>query len=246
MRLIGKRFSRMQKGVNGNHSLHNIYNQKTNSTMILKVEPPLTPIQLPSIEAITGDKLTAFAPKTIGIQYSFLTEKGIDKSTEIIKQLFDIGQLFDKIKHFEDVASAFRRIEKKERTYRSGMSDKTIDTVFDDILETCFMIAKYEDKDMSPEMEEIRKGVRSFDNWSLIRFKKDQVQEAVGKVAYLILKIKNQDTDNPSVFHELLNKSDYLIPNDSKYNYLNKKLKNIPNGALFYWYQVVKILEAQA
>ena len=124
--------------------------------MILKVEPPLTPIQLPSIEAITGDKLTAFAPKTIGIQYSFLTEKGIDKSTEIIKQLFDIGQLFNKIQHFEDVASAFRRIEKNERTYRSGMSDKTIDTVFDDILETCFMIAKYEDKDMSPEMEEIR------------------------------------------------------------------------------------------
>jgi predicted nucleotidyltransferase component of viral defense system len=211
----------------------------------LKVEQPLTPIQLPSIEAITGDKLTAFAPKTIGIQYSFLTEKGIDKSTEIIKQLFDIGQLFDKIQDFEDVASAFRRIEEKERTYRSNMRDKTIDTVFDDILETCFMIAKFEDKDKSPEMEEIRKGINSFRSWALAPFRKDQVQEAVGKVAYLILKIKNQDMDTLSLFHQSLNKSDYLIPNDSKYNYLNKKLKNIPNGALFYWCQVVKILETQ-
>jgi hypothetical protein len=223
-----------------------VTNPRTIDLNWIKVEQPLTPIQLPSIEAITGDKLTAFAPKTIGIQYSFLTEKGIDKSTEIIKQLFDIGQLFDKIEHFEDVASAFRRIEAKERTYRNSMSNKTIDTVFEDILDTCFMIAKYEDRDKSPEMEEIRKGVNSFRGWTLAHFRKEQVQEAVGKVAYLILKIKNKDTDNPSVFHESLNKSDYLIPNDSKYNYLNKKLKNIPNGALFYWCQVVKILETQS
>jgi hypothetical protein len=209
----------------------------------LKVDKPLIPIQLPSIEAITGDKLTAFAPKTIGILYSFLTDKGIDKSTEIIKQLFDIGQLFDKIQHFEHVASAFRRIEEKERTYRSNMSHETIDTVFEDILDTCLMIAKFEDKDNSAEMEEIRKGINSFKSWTLIPFRRDQVQEAVGKVAYLILKIKKQNTDNPSLFHESFTKSDYLIPNDSKYNYLNKKLKNIPNGALFYWYQVVKMLE---
>ena len=209
----------------------------------LKVDKPLVPIQLPSIESITGDKLTAFAPKTIGIRYSFLTDKGIDKATEIIKQLFDIGQLFDKIQYFEDVAYAFRQIEEKERTYRN-MSHKTINTVFDDILETCLMIAKFEDKDTSPEMEEIRKGVKSFNSWSLIPFKRDQVQEAVGKVAYLILKIRKQETANPLLFHETFNKSDYLIPNDSKYNFLNKKLKNIPNGALFYWYQVVKMLES--
>jgi predicted nucleotidyltransferase component of viral defense system len=219
----------------------------TNSCTInqswLKADKPFAQIQLPSIESITGDKLTAFAPKTIGIRYSFLTDKGTDKATEIIKQLFDIGQLFDKIQHFEDVASAFREIEEKERIYRN-MGDKTINTVFDDILETCLMIAKFEDKDTSPEMEEIRKGVRSFNSWSLIPFKRDQVQEAAGKVAYLILKIKKQETINPSLFHESFNKSDYLIPNESKYNYLNKKLKNIPNGALFYWYQVVKILES--
>ena len=82
------------------------------------------------------------------------------------------------------------------------MKDKTINTVFEDILDTCFMIAKYEDRDKSPEMEEIRKGIRSFESWTLVRFKKDQVQEAVGKVAYLILKIKEQETTNPSLFHE--------------------------------------------
>ncbi len=219
-----------------------VTNSRTINQSWLRVDEPFTPIQLPSIESITGDKLTAFAPRTIGIRYSFLTEKGIDKATEIIKQLFDIGQLFDKIQHFEDVAYAFRQIEEKERTYRK-MQDKTINTVFDDILETCLMIAKFEDKDKSPEMEEIRRGIKRFDSWSLIPFKRDQVQEAVGKVAYLILKIKKREMDNLALFHESFNKSDYLIPNDSKYNYLNKKLKNIPNGALFYWFHVVKMLE---
>lgn len=208
----------------------------------LSIDKPFIPIQLPSIEAITGDKLTAFAPKTIGIRYSFLTEKGIDKSTEIIKQLFDIGQLFDKIQNFEHVSYAFRQIEAKERTYRSEMSDKTIETVFNDIIETCLMIAKFDDRDNSPEMTEIRKGINSFKNWGLIPFRRDQVQEAVGKVAYLILKIKKQDSNKPLLFNELFKKSDYLIPNDSPYNYLNKKLKNLPNGALFYWYHAVKML----
>lgn len=210
----------------------------------LSIDKPLILIQLPSIEAITGDKLTAFAPKTIGIRYSFLTDKGIDKSTEIIKQLFDIGQLFDKIQNFQHVDSAFRQIEAKERTYRSDMSDKTIADVFNDMIETCLMIAKFDDRDLSPEMTEIRKGINSFKNWGLIPFRRDQVQEAVGKVAYLILKIKRQDSDNPLLFNTLLNKSHYLIPNDSSYNYLNKKLKNLPNGALFYWYHAIKILES--
>ena len=209
----------------------------------LLIEEPIVPILLPSIESITGDKLTAFAPKTIGIRYSFLTEKGIDKSTEIIKQLFDIGQLFDKIQDFGSVIQSFRQITKTELSYRSDMKDKTIDTVFADIIETCLMIARFDDKDNSPEMTEIRKGINSFKNWSIVPFRKDQVQEAVGKVAYLILKIQKMNMDKLLLFNPKTNKADYLIPNHSPYNYLNKKLKNIPNGALFYWYQVVKLLE---
>ncbi|MEY4938231.1 MAG: hypothetical protein RIS64_4592, partial [Bacteroidota bacterium] len=51
-----------------------------------------------------------------------------------------------------------------------------------------------------------------------------------------------QDWSKPLIFNNLFNKAAYLIPNTSEYNFLNKKLKNIPNGALFYWYQVVQLL----
>ncbi len=219
----------------------------TNSCIIeqewLLIDKPITPILLPSIESITGDKLTAFAPKTIGIRYSFLTEKKIDKSTEIIKQLFDIGQLFDKIQDFEFVMHAFQRIAKAELAYRDDMKDKTIEAVFEDIIEICLMIAQFDDKDSSLEMSEIRKGINSFKNWGVIPFRKDQAQEAVGKVAYLILKIKLGNLNPLLKFNSALSKSDYLISNTSKYNFLNKKLKNIPNGAMFYWYHVVQLLD---
>ncbi|WP_420477408.1 nucleotidyl transferase AbiEii/AbiGii toxin family protein, partial [Noviherbaspirillum sp. ST9] len=57
-------------------------------------------IDLPTVEAITGDKLTAFAPTTTGILY------GKGKELEIIKQLFDLGNLFNEIKTLEEVKAS--------------------------------------------------------------------------------------------------------------------------------------------
>ena len=48
-------------------------------------------ITMPTFDAILGDKLTAFAPKTTGILYSK------NRPVEIIKQLYDIAFLFDNI-----------------------------------------------------------------------------------------------------------------------------------------------------
>ncbi len=46
-------------------------------------------VMVSTTEAILGDKLTAFAPNTTGVPY------GREKEVEIIKQLYDIGLLFD-------------------------------------------------------------------------------------------------------------------------------------------------------
>ena len=63
-----------------------------------------TMVTVPSIDSITGDKLTAFAPTTIGIPYF----KGKDKqpfSMEICKQLFDLSKLFENIQKMKVVAA---------------------------------------------------------------------------------------------------------------------------------------------
>ncbi|MGL5892312.1 MAG: nucleotidyl transferase AbiEii/AbiGii toxin family protein, partial [Bacteroidia bacterium] len=49
-------------------------------------------VLIPSAEDLLGDKLTAFAPNTTGIPYQ---RSGNSMSMEIIKQLYDIGTLFE-------------------------------------------------------------------------------------------------------------------------------------------------------
>lgn len=67
-------------------------------------------VSVPSIDSIIGDKLTAFAPNTTGIKY----QKG--KELEIIKQLFDIGNLFEKIDFVPVVAESFNAFAKKKKS----------------------------------------------------------------------------------------------------------------------------------
>ena len=71
-------------------------------------------VTTPDINGILGDKLTAFAPTTTGVPY------GSDKQREIIKQLFDIGELFDSINNLETVKSSFNAIAEIE----IGMANK--------------------------------------------------------------------------------------------------------------------------
>ncbi|MDO4827336.1 MAG: nucleotidyl transferase AbiEii/AbiGii toxin family protein [Bacteroidia bacterium] len=77
-------------------------------------------VSIPSVNDILGDKLTAFAPNTSGIPYF----KGAnDCNLEIIKQLFDIGRLFDKMDDLSVVASAYDKIARVELAYRTMEED---------------------------------------------------------------------------------------------------------------------------
>lgn len=61
---------------------------------------------IPTLNSFTGDKLSAFAPTTIGIPY------GKDKSMEIIKQLFDLGILFEYITDLKEISQSYKKLLK--------------------------------------------------------------------------------------------------------------------------------------
>jgi len=63
-------------------------------------------VTLPTVEALLGDKLTAFAPRTIGIPYE--TERGFSQRMQVVKQMFDIGELFDAIGDIRGMADAYQ------------------------------------------------------------------------------------------------------------------------------------------
>jgi hypothetical protein len=195
----------------------------------LETEPPLTKVTVPTIESITGDKLTAFAPNTIGIRY------GQGKQPEIIKQMFDLGQLFNKISDFGIVIASFAKNAEKELSYRTELIGKSNSDVIDDILQTCFDV-------VMETQSELQHGLKVFGNWTVYPFRRDEAVETAGKIAYMISKIKAHDATPLLHFNaNTMKKSDFMIQ-EPKYNFLNKKVKNA-NDALFYWYQAVEIMK---
>ena len=85
------------------------------NTNFLLTQEPFIEVNIPSVDCILGDKLTAFAPHTTGIKF------GEDKELEIIKQLYDIATLFDVCEKFDDIYKTYIATTKSEISYR-GLS----------------------------------------------------------------------------------------------------------------------------
>ena len=79
-------------------------------------------VKVPTIEGLIGDKLTAFAPHTIGVP--FATKKGKSMTMQVAKQLFDIGELFNIATNFTSIKTAFEETFKKENGYHSNKYTK--------------------------------------------------------------------------------------------------------------------------
>ena len=123
------------------------------STFIPVKGKPLL-VDVPSLEDILGDKLTAFAPNTTGIPYF---KKDDSMSMEIIKQLYDIGNLLDVVEDAKIIKSTFYRFAKTELTYRDtkGLAEEDI---LEDIYQTSLCIAT-RGGDGKGEFEELQLGM---------------------------------------------------------------------------------------
>lgn len=103
---------------------------------ILKTEGNPLIVSVPTKEALLGDKLTAFGPNTIGIPYH---KGGRNCSLEIIKQVFDIGRLFDGVTNFTDTFESFNKVADIELSYRN-MAGR-ITEYYEDVRHTAMCIA---------------------------------------------------------------------------------------------------------
>ena len=186
-----------------------------------------TTVVLPTFEAILGDKLTAFAPKTTGILYSK------NRPVEIIKQLYDIGFLFDQISDLNVVKESYSRVVQEEIGYRKLSIDAG--EVLKDTWNACYTLAERDMK--SDEFKHLQLGIKNFTNFIIDRFSIEEAITASSKVAYLtsLLNKENQEIER---FKNPLEIKDWLIE-DQTYNKLNKLKKTNPE-AFFYWYKSLK------
>ena len=193
-------------------------------------------VTLPTAEAITGDKLTAFAPTTTGILY------GKGKGLEIIKQLFDLSHLFDKIQVMDVVAASFEAFVRRELAYR-GLRIDAQEVLWDSI-RACRVISFKEGNKIEParsHFEELQKGIRSLDNYLITgNFRIDEAVTASAKVAYLSAKLLREEFSPVKKYvGQGIHEMEIMHPD---WNGLNR-LKRFPDqSAFFYWYQCLSLL----
>ncbi len=94
-------------------------------------------VDVPSLEDLLGDKLTAFAPNTTGVPY-FKGEYSM--SMEIMKQLYDVGNLLEVVTDARIIKTTFSRFAATELAYRN-IESITEKEVLEDIFQTSLCIA---------------------------------------------------------------------------------------------------------
>jgi hypothetical protein len=199
-------------------------------------------VTTPDINSILGDKLTAFAPNTIGIPYN------AEKEKEILKQLFDIGNLFDLLTDIDIFKQSFLETAKDEIKYRPEREIKSVEQVLNDIIETSLLIAKKDilkTEDEKAKFTEMNTGINQFRHFVFVgKFEILEAQVASAKSAYLSSFVLT-DSSEIKKFNDTIPLTDYMITN-TDYNFLNKRLKFVAKGeALIYWYQTIKLLTNQ-
>ena len=196
----------------------------------LKTEKPIQRVLVPTIEALLGDKLTAFAPNTIGVPY------GVNKDIEIIKQLYDINFLFDQSTDIETIKNTYEAISNRQFNYLK-LKMKT-ESVLQDTIDTALILAK-RDKNKGQDLDkyqELLRGITKFNNFLISgNFRIEQAQAASARAAFLAGKLQVNDYSEMAVFEPGTDLSNLEIKN-REFNFLNR-FKKTNQEVFFYWYQ---------
>jgi hypothetical protein len=199
---------------------------------MLDTEPPAIHVTVPTVNCILGDKLTAFAPHTIGIPF------GVGKEMEIIKQLYDVATLIDEMDDLSEVKDTYRRFAKVEIEYRGLENVSFRETLIDSFNTAMAVIGR--GKLFPDDYRYLLDGTHRirghiFDGYSPV------IAEGQScRVAYLIANILTDSenfvriTDTGSYANKLITNSAY-----SKLNYIKKT--DMTDFA--YLYEAIKLFE---
>ncbi|MDV0445143.1 hypothetical protein MmiAt1_07000 [Methanimicrococcus sp. At1] len=196
-------------------------------------------IQIPDINNLLGDKLTAFAPNTTGIPYQ---KNGQEMGMQIIKQMFDIGCLFDEADDIKVVSDVFSKFTKAELSYK-GL-DAGPNDVLDDIIETALLIC-LETEIKNEALKILKQGIVSVRSYIFSgRFNENRAKIAASKTAYVASAIKYGGMEI-NKFHSGMNVRDLEIAGalDTK---ITRIMKKANPEAFFYLYQISLLLNEES
>ncbi|MBU0678605.1 MAG: nucleotidyl transferase AbiEii/AbiGii toxin family protein [Verrucomicrobia bacterium] len=200
---------------------------------------PIT-VSVPTVEGLLGDKLTAFAPGTVGLPYD--KESPVD----LIKQLFDVGHLFDVAQDLPMILVAYDHVFAAENSYRQSRfaQAEALDVSYDAALTLCSIDLT---KKIDTEHAEIlQAGVRNI-RPLLVRstFTLPEAKVAAVKVALISRIIRRDRRDlrlNDLRFDPAKRAALATATMAPPLDYLTK-LRGVNDEAFHYWLKTQEVIE---
>jgi hypothetical protein len=135
-------------------------------------------VLVPTVNALLGDKLSAFAPRTIGILHH------PERRTDIAKQLFDVAALFDAVTDLHVAAEVYAAVHARQLVYRQA--NYTLADTLNDSIESGFLYSQLDLKGgvrTEPGLF-LQEGVNGLQNHLVnLPFRRDEARIAAGKAA---------------------------------------------------------------
>ncbi len=195
--------------------------------------------QVPSADELLGDKLTAFAPKTIGIL------QHPDRAGDVVKQLFDVGVLFDVATDIDKAAQVYAALHVNQCRYRNAAY--TVEQTLRDTIDSCLGLTWCElrgpGKD-DPMGMYLKDGVQRLQSHIVNgRFDKDPSHVAAGKAACAAALILRR----PQIALESIRFKNVSIEELGKAKITGdwatlERLRGGNPEAFFYWWQAQRLL----
>lgn len=196
------------------------------------------PVTIPTVESLLADKLTAFAPRTTGVP--FVPNNGNPPDTmQIVKQLFDVGELFNLTEDLTAVRRVYQKVFEQENEYRGGEFTST--DALDDTIQASLSLSMHLLKGVKdlPEALLLVDGARKLTSHLVDhRFNLDMAKLAAAKAALIASLIGNEESGSSLTDYKQVPPLDELraLEITGDWDKLNR-LKSTNPEAFWYWYQ---------
>ena len=184
-------------------------------------------VLIPTPEGLLGDKMTAVSPNTMGIP---LNEK---RSMEVLKQIVDLGELFNIANDVDDLRQSFISTAEQENAFRG--TSYSMDEVVDDILDIAF---KYSQSllrgadNLFPEITLINDGLGKVSNHLRKKIGQQEIKIALAKIVYMAVVLNSNKTTKIVKKVDLSLIKGKKLPEEYK---ILERLKVVNPEAYFYW-----------
>lgn len=194
---------------------------------------------VPTVEGLLGDKLTAFGPNTTGVP---LNER---YTMQFMKQVFDVGELFDAAGDVAAVRAAYEQVFAAENGYRGGAF--TVEQALQDAFDTAHRIAQvgFPVAPKDGRCELLDAGRKQLDSHLVgVKFRREEMKTAAAKAALLATALRTAalpdfatlryDDTKLASLKEVKFSADYAALG---------KLKAVPE-AMWYWAEAMRLRAA--